>query len=222
MHHRRFVLVLVLAVVAAALLLPAVAPGDDLRPGRRPAVRQGLSAERRDLPQQPRHVAARLPPRRHGRRRRGGAVPQRKLRATGYDNVKLETVPVDEWAVRGASVTVGGRRLHRARSSPACPAPASAASPPRSSTSATASPPTTRASTSHGKIVVVDSSMDNFWFNLQGAEATKHGALAVILTSNYSDGTDMDYPSSPGTSSSRTPWAPTTASTTWASCRSST
>ena len=39
--------------------------------------------------------------------------------------------------------------------------------------------------------------MDNFWFNFQGAEATKHGALAVILTSNYSDGTDMDYPSAP-------------------------
>ena len=48
-----------------------------------------------------------------------------------------------------------------------------------------------------GKIVVVDSSMDNFWFNFQGAEATKHGALAVILTSNYSDGTGMDYPSAP-------------------------
>ena len=48
-----------------------------------------------------------------------------------------------------------------------------------------------------GKIVVVDSSMDNVWFNFQGAEATKHGALAVILTSNFSDGTDMDYPSYP-------------------------
>jgi len=38
-----------------------------------------------------------------------------------------------------------------------------------------------------GKIVVVDSSMANFWFNMQGDEATRHGAKAVILTSNASD-----------------------------------
>ena len=47
-----------------------------------------------------------------------------------------------------------------------------------------------------GKIVLVDSSMDNFWFNFQGAEATKHGAAAVVLTSNYSD-PNPAYPSFP-------------------------
>ena len=65
-----------------------------------------------------------------------------------------------------------------------------------------------------GKIVVVDSSMDNFWFNFQGAEATKHGALAVILTSNSQTAPTWTTRRTRGTSSSRTPSAPTTASTT--------
>ena len=147
MHRRRFVLFLVLAVVAAALLLPAVAPAmtydqavDQLYAKGYP---QNVETYLNSLGTSP--LGFRL----------GGTVAddaaarylERKLRAAGYDNVKLEAVPVDEWAVRGASVTVDGDAPSCARSSPAYPAPARTASPPRSSTSATASPPTTRAST---------------------------------------------------------------------------
>ena len=108
MHRRRFVLFLVLAVVAAALLLPAVAPAmtydqavDQLYAKGYP---QNVETYLNSLGSSP--LGFRL----------GGTVAddtaarylERKLRAAGYDNVKLEAVPVDEWAVRGASVTVDG------------------------------------------------------------------------------------------------------------------
>ena len=154
MHHRRIVLTLVLAVVAAALLLPAVAAGDDLRPGHRLPLRQGLSAERRDVSQQPRHLAARVPPRRHGRRRRArrGTSPS-KLRAAGYKNVQARGGARSTSGRCAAPASRSAAATSSARSSPGCPAPTRTASPPRSSTWATASPPTTRASTSRGKIV---------------------------------------------------------------------
>ena len=47
-----------------------------------------------------------------------------------------------------------------------------------------------------GEIVVVDSFMENVWFNMQGDEATRHGAKTVILTSNAGD-PDAEYPAAP-------------------------
>jgi len=196
MHHRRFVLALLLALVAAVLLLPVAAQAltydqavDQLYAKGYP---QNVETYLDSLGTSP--LGFRL----------GGTTAddaaarylQRKLIAAGYDNVKLEAVPVDEWAVRGASVTVGKHTF-------TCSQFAGVPGTGDDGVTAEAVYVGNGLAADYagvdvkGKIVVVDSSMDNFWFNFQGAEATKHGALAVILTSNYSDGTAMDYPSAP-------------------------
>jgi hypothetical protein len=117
-----------------------------------------------------------------------------KLSAMGLRKVHLEKVPVDVWDVRGASVTVGGTESQCSQFAgvPGVAEPITADVVYLGNGLAT--------DYAHadvkGKIVLVDSAMESFWFNLQGAEATRHGAAAVILTSNYSD-PDPDYPSFP-------------------------
>lgn len=196
MHRRRFVLFLVIAVVAATLLVPAVAPAltydqavDQLYAKGYP---QNVETYLNNLGTSP--LGFRL----------GGTVADdtaarylaNKLRAAGYSNVKLEAVPVDEWAVHGASVTVGERTMVCSQFA-GVPGTAGDGITAQVVYVGNGLAADYEGIDVAGKIVVVDSSMDNFWFNFQGAEATKHGALAVIMTSNYSDGTDMDYPSAP-------------------------
>ena len=80
-----------------------------------------------------------------------------ELTAMGLSDVRLEAVPVDAWDFKGATVTVGGRDLHRlvVRGRAAAPP---ARSRQRSSTSATARrPSSTPPATSTGKIVLIDS-----------------------------------------------------------------
>jgi len=196
MHHRRLALALVLAVVAVALLLPAAAPAmtydqaiDQLYAKGYP---QNVETYLNSLGTSP--LGFRLGG--TGADDKAARYLASKLRAAGYRNVRLESVPVDEWAVRGAGVTVGGRTLICSQFGGV---------PGTDEDGITAEVVYLGNGTAAdyegvdvaGKIVVVDSSMDNFWFNFQGAEATKHGARAVILTSNFSDGADMDYPSYP-------------------------
>jgi hypothetical protein len=196
MHRRRFILSLTLAVITAALLLPAAAPAltfdqavDQLYAKGYP---QNVETYLNSLGTSP--LGFRL----------GGTSADdtaarylaSKLRAAGFANVKLEAVPVDEWAVRGASVTVGEQTFVCSQFGGV---------PGTDDDGITAQVIYLGSGTAadyegvdvKGKIVLVDSSMDSFWFNFQGAEATKHGALAVILTSNFSDGTGMDFPSFP-------------------------
>ncbi len=196
MHRNRFVLALALAILAVALLAPAAAPAmtydeaiDYLYAKGYP---QNVETYLNSLGTSP--LGFRL----------GGTTADdtaarylaRKLRAAGYKNVRLEAVPVDEWAVRGAGVTVGDKEFVCSQFGGV---------PGTDEDGITAEVVYVGNGTAaeyegvdvKGKIVLVDSSMDNFWFNFQGAEATKHGAKAVILTSNFSDGTDMDFPSYP-------------------------
>ena len=217
MHHRRFVLAL--PARRSSQPYPAAARRSA---GARPTTRPWTSSTPRAIrrtsrsPQQPRHVAARLPAGRHVRRRRRGEVPaaqahRRRLRQRASSKpCRWTSGPCAAPASPSASTS------SPARSSPVSRAPPATASPPRRSTWAAAPPPTTRASTYRARSSLVDSSMDSFWFNFQGAEATKHGAVAVILTSNYSDATGMAYPSFPWYIVRPTRWAATTASTTWA------
>jgi Iap family predicted aminopeptidase len=117
-----------------------------------------------------------------------------KLSAMGL-SVTMERVPVDVWDVRGASVTVGANEFECSQF---------AGVPGTDADGITADVVYVGSGLAadyigvdvKGKIVVVDSSMDNFWFNLQGDEATRNGAKAVILTSNASD-PDAEYPSAP-------------------------
>ena len=196
MHHRHFILALLLALVAAVLLLPVAA--------------QALTYDQavdqlyaKGYPQNVETYLDSLGTSPLGFRLGGTAADdtaarylESKLRAAGYTNVRLEPVSEDEWAVKGASVTVGSHVFTCSQI---------AGVPGTDGDGITAGVVYVGNGTAadyvgvdvKGKIVVVDSSLDNFWLNFQGAEATKHGALAVILTSNYSDGTGMDFPSYP-------------------------
>ncbi len=196
MHRRRFVLVLLIALAAAVLLLPVMAQ----------AMTYDQSIDRlyaKGYPQTVETYLDSLGTSPLGFRLGGTSADDTaakylasKLRAAGYANVRLEAVPLDEWAVKGAAVTVG---THVFTCSQIAGVPGT------DGDGITAEVVYVGNGTAadyegvdvQGKIVVVDSSLDNFWLNFQGAEATKHGALAVILTSNYSAGTGMDFPSYP-------------------------
>jgi aminopeptidase YwaD len=196
MHHRRIILILALAVLAAALVLPAVAAAANYD--------QAVDyLYARGYPQNVETYLDSLGTSDLGFRLGGTGADNTaanylvdKLRAAGFKNAHLEAVPVDEWAVRDASVTVGDTKFVCSQF---------AGVPGTDADGITADVVYVGSGTAadyegvdvKGKIVLVDSSMDSFWFNFQGAEATKHGAKAVILTSNFSDGTGMDYPSAP-------------------------
>jgi hypothetical protein len=117
-----------------------------------------------------------------------------KLSAMGL-RVTMERVPVDVWDVRGAGVTVGANEFECSQF---------AGVPGTDEDGITADVVYVGSGLAadyvglevRGKIVLVDSSMDNFWCNMQGDEATRHGARAVILTSNASDPAAA-YPSAP-------------------------
>ena len=196
MQYRRIVLTLALAVLAAALVLPAAAAATNYD--------QAVDyLYARGYPQNVETYLNSLGTSDLGFRLGGTSADDAaarylvdKLRAAGFKNAHLEAVPVDEWAVRDASVTVGDSTFVCSQF---------AGVPGTDADGITADVVYVGNGTAadyegvdvRGKIVLVDSSMDNFWFNFQGAEATKHGAKAMILTSNYSDGTDMDFPSAP-------------------------
>lgn len=196
MHRRRIVLILALAALALALLLPAVAS----------ALTYDQAVDNlyaKGYPQNVETYLNNLGTSDLGFRLGGTGADDtaadylaEKLRAAGYTNVRLEAVPVDEWAVREASVTVGDTKFVCSQFAgvPGTDADGVTADVVYVGSGAAADYEGLEVS---GKIVLVDSSMDNFWFNFQGAEATKHGAKAVILTSNYSDGAGMDFPSAP-------------------------
>ena len=204
MHHRHLVLVLVLAVVAAALLAPAAAlaaPADTHGTGMLTYDQAVDYLFAKGYPQNVETYLSSLGTSPLGYRLAGTPSDNAaafyirdKLRGMGLTNVHLEKVPVDVWDVRGASLTVGDAEYTCSQFAgvPGVDAPVTADVVYVGSGLAA----DYEGVDVKGKIVLVDSSMDNFWFNFQGAEATKHGAAAVVLTSNYSD-PDPDYPSFP-------------------------
>jgi len=203
MHHKRLVLALVLAVMAAALLAPAALSA--------PATAHGSGMLTYDqavdylfakgYPANIETYLNNLGTSPLGYRLAGTPSDNQaaryiadKLSGMGLANVHLEKVPVDVWDVRGASVTVDGAEYTCSQFAgvPGVDAPVTADVMYLGNGLAA----DYEGVDVKGKIVLIDSAMDSFWFNIQGAEAAKHGAAAVILTSNYSD-PDPEYPSFP-------------------------
>ena len=194
MHHRRFVLALVLALAAAVLLLPAAASAMTYDEAIDYLFAKGY-------PQNVETYLNNLGTSPLGYRLAGTPSDNQsaryiadKLRAMGLSNVRLEKVPVDVWDVRGASLAVGKEEYTCSQFAgvPGVDEPVTAEVVYLGNGLAADYDKVDV----RGKIVLVDSAMDSFWFNLQGAEAAKHGAAAAVLTSNYSD-PDPDYPSFP-------------------------
>ncbi len=105
-----------------------------------------------------------------------------ELKDMGLSNVRLEPVPVDAYELLGASVTVGSRAM-TASQFPGIPG--------TSPTGITGDVVYVHDGTAAdfdaagdvtGKIVLVDTFLEDFWLNSPGAEATLRGATAVIAT----------------------------------------
>lgn len=105
-----------------------------------------------------------------------------ELTAMGLSNVRLEPVPVDSYELRGAGVTVGAREL-TASQFPGIPgtAPAGLTGEVVYAHDGTAAD-FDAAGDVHGKIVLIDTYLEDFWLNSPGAEATLRGAKAVVAT----------------------------------------
>ncbi|HEY5169560.1 MAG TPA: M28 family peptidase [Thermoleophilia bacterium] len=202
MHQRRLVFILVLAVVAVALLVPAAFAAAPTHGAGMLTYDQAVDyLFAKGYPQNVETYLSNLGTSPLGYRLAGtpsdnaaALYIRDKLRGMGLSNVHLEKVPVDVWDVRGASLTVGDDvyTCSQFAGVPGVDSPLTADVVYVGSGLAA----DYEGRDVKGKIVLVDSSMDNFWFNFQGAEATKHGAAAVVLTSNYSD-PNPDYPSFP-------------------------
>ena len=202
MHHRRLVFILVITVVAVALLVPAAFATAPARGAGMLTYDQAVDyLFAKGYPQNVVTYLDSLGTSPLGYRLAGtpsdnaaALYIRDKLRGMGLSNVHLEKVPVDVWDVRGASLAVGDNvyTCSQFAGVPGVDAPLTADVVYVGSGLAA----DYEGKDVRGKIALVDSSMENFWFNFQGAEATKHGAAAVVLTSNYSD-PNPDYPSFP-------------------------
>ena len=197
MDRRRTVLLVALAVLALALILPAAAPAGGM-------LTYDQATDYLFATSYPNNIETYLD-------NLGTSPLGYRLAGTPADNeasyyladklaamgltVRMERVPVDVWDVRGASVTVGSHTFE-------CSQFAGVKGTDEDGITADVVYVGSGLAADYlgvdvrGKIVVVDSSMDNFWFNMQGDEATRRGAKAVILTSNASDPTAA-YPSAP-------------------------
>jgi aminopeptidase YwaD len=105
----------------------------------------------------------------------------RQFKAMGLANVRLEPVPVDVWDVRGASVSVGGRTMTASQFAGVPGTPATGVSGEVVYVKNGLAQDYAGLDVT-GKIVLVDTTLDNWWMNMPGAEATLHGAKAMIMT----------------------------------------
>ena len=100
----------------------------------------------------------------------------------GLTGVAEEPVPVDVWDVRGASVTVGGHTMVASQFDgiPGT-APGGVEGQVVYARNGTAQD-FSRAGDVTGKIVLIDSDLDDYWMNMPAGEATLRGAKAVVMT----------------------------------------
>jgi aminopeptidase YwaD len=104
-----------------------------------------------------------------------------QMRAMGLKNVRLEPVPVDVFNYKSSTVTVGSKTMIASAFAGVRPTPFGGVRGQvvyvHDGTAADYQGLDVK-----GKLVLVDSAMDYFWLNLQGAEATFQGAKGVIMT----------------------------------------
>ena len=105
-----------------------------------------------------------------------------EMRRLGMANVRLEKVPVDVWEWRGASVTVGGRKLTATSFGGVPPTPFGGSTGDLVYVGLGSAAEFDAVGDVTGKIVVCDFASDYWWMNLPGLEAMVRGAKAVILT----------------------------------------
>ena len=105
-----------------------------------------------------------------------------EMKAAGLVDVKLEPVPVDEWTIEDANVTVGGKVM------PATSYPGVPATGPEGVTAQVVRIPGVASKADFdiagdltGKIALINFASEYWWMNFPCAEAALRGAKAVIL-----------------------------------------
>ena len=184
MHHRRTVLILVLALVVAALTLPGAAAA--MTPAFDASVNKLI---KQHYPQSVENYLDSLGSTTLGFRLAGTPADnaaadyiQAQFQAVGLASVRQEGVPVDAWDMQGAWVRANGRTMAASQFDgvPGTHGPITA--------------PIVYVGMGtladyagkdvSGKLVLVDLELDDFWMNFVGHEATLHGAVGVIATYN--------------------------------------
>lgn len=104
-----------------------------------------------------------------------------KFAASGLSDVALEPVPVDEWDVQGAWVRANGRTMVGSQFAgvPGTDGPVSGeivyvGNGTRQDFD--------KAGDVTGKLVLIDTALENWWLNLPGAQATARGAIGIVMT----------------------------------------
>jgi Iap family predicted aminopeptidase len=105
-----------------------------------------------------------------------------ELTAMGLSNVRLEPVPVDAWDFKGASVTVGARKMTASSFAGSGGTPSGGISGKIVYVGSGSLPEFKQAGSVKGKIVLIDTNLENIWLNLPCGEATLQGATAVVMT----------------------------------------
>ena len=109
-----------------------------------------------------------------------------QMRAMGLKNVHLESVPVDAFTFKSASVTVGGKTMIASSFAGIRPTPSKGLTAQvvyAHEGTAQAFDALAAAGVSvRGKLVILDADPTNFWMNNPAAEATHRGAIGVIFT----------------------------------------
>ena len=104
-----------------------------------------------------------------------------KFAASGLSDVALEPVPVDEWDVQGAWVRVKGRTMVGSQFAgvPGTDGPVPGeivyvGNGTRQDFD--------KAGDVTGKLVLIDTSLENWWLSMPGAQATARGAIGAVMT----------------------------------------
>ena len=201
MHHRRIVLTLTLAVLAAALILPAAALAATPNP-----LTFGQTIDRliaHHYPQTIENHLDSLGDTTLGFRLAGSPADnaaasyvEARFKGAGLSNVRQEAVPVDVWDMQGAWVQVNGRTMAASQFDgvPGTKGPLTA--PVVYVHDGTAADYDGVDVT--GKLVLVDLALDQYWMNLIGSEAVQHGAIGVIATYGPDSGAWYAVPQSLG------------------------
>ncbi len=120
-----------------------------------------------------------------------------ELKAMGLSDVRLEAVPVDAWDFKGATVTVGGRTF-TASSFAGVRGTAGPLEAELVYVGDGTAAEFDAAGDVTGKIVLIDSSLENWWISMVGCEATLRGAIGAVMTYGKHSDPWYSYPEALG------------------------
>ncbi|MEN6311481.1 MAG: M20/M25/M40 family metallo-hydrolase [Acidobacteriota bacterium] len=114
--------------------------------------------------------------------RAAGTRAAAEMRAAGLVNVRLESVPVDVFEFKSASLTVGGRVMTASTAGGVPPTPAAGVTAPVVYAKGGTAADFDAAGDVAGKLVLLDLKLSSWWLSLPAFEAGRRRAAGVICT----------------------------------------